>query len=90
MKRIRLVLAVAVAMAMIVAASSVALAAHQHNLSTPGTCVEDIARGQTDKTAEEPGGHQFHSNVHKGTPGESAFDQQDKVAVGTVSQVPCT
>lgn len=52
-----------------------ALADHDHNLITPGTTVVDIADGQTEKCADEPGGHQFHVNVHLGRPGgrEGAF-----------------
>lgn len=46
---------------------------HQHQLVTPGTCVENIARGQTAKTENEPGGHKFHDNVHRGTPGNEVF-----------------
>lgn len=49
-----------------------ALADHDHNLITPGTTVVDIADGQTEKCATDPGGHKFHANVHKGTP-EIAF-----------------
>ncbi len=28
-----------------------------------------IAHGQTSKSADEPGGHKFHDNVHTGEPG---------------------
>ena len=52
-----------------------ALADHGHNLITPGTTVEDIANGQTGKSASDPGGHKFHVNVHLGTPGRFAFEQ---------------
>ncbi len=49
-----------------------AAAGHDHYLTTPGTCVEDIAYGQTSQTSGG-GAHQFHENVHKGTPGMKAF-----------------
>lgn len=49
--------------------TSPAAANHAHYLDTPGTCVEDIAHGQTSKTEGEGGGHMFHLNVHKGKPG---------------------
>lgn len=41
-----------------------ALADHDHNLITPGTTVVDIADGQTEKCATDPGGHKFHANGH--------------------------
>ncbi len=50
-----------------------ASASHDHYLVTPGTCVVDIARGQTEKGPGEGGYHQFHENVHLGTPGMEAF-----------------
>ena len=52
-----------------------ALADHDHNLITPGKTVVDIANGQTEKCATDPGGHKFHANVHLGTPGTFAFAQ---------------
>jgi hypothetical protein len=51
-----------------------ASASHDHDIVTPGTCVEDVARGQTAKDAGEGGYHKFHENVHLGTPGSKAFD----------------
>jgi hypothetical protein len=51
-----------------------ASASHEHWLQTPGTCVEDIARGQTGKEAGAGGYHRFHENVHLGQPGAAAFD----------------
>ncbi|MDQ3328259.1 MAG: hypothetical protein M3506_07030 [Chloroflexota bacterium] len=48
-----------------------ASAAHDHYLVTPGTCVPDIARGQTAISDATRGGyHQFHDRVHFGVPGE--------------------
>jgi len=52
-----------------------ALADHDHNLITPGTTVVDIANGQTEKCATDPGGHKFHVNVHIGVPGTIGFAQ---------------
>ncbi len=50
-----------------------ASAGHGHYLDTPGTCVEDMARGQTSQTSGG-GANQFHDNVHKGQPGLVAFN----------------
>lgn len=70
-----------------------AFACHEHQLTTPGTVVDDIARGQTSKEEGEGGYHQFHVHVHKGVPGdnteglgvfdpgEGAFDQGGQVVV---------
>ncbi|MDP9383586.1 MAG: hypothetical protein M3Q29_26280 [Chloroflexota bacterium] len=60
-----------VALSLVVAAP--ASASHEHYLVTPGTCVADIASGQTRKGAGDGGYHQFHENVHLGTPGMEAF-----------------
>lgn len=46
-----------------------ALACHEHQLVTPGTVVDNIARGQTSKSEGEGGFHKWHSNVHTGVPG---------------------
>ncbi len=48
-------------------------ASHEHYIDTPGTCVDDVASGQTAKAAGEGGYHRFHDNVHKGQPGNEAF-----------------
>lgn len=69
---IAMVFAGALAMPM---SAGIALADHDHNLITPGTTVVDIADGQTEKCATDPGGHTFHANVHTGRPGGSAFAQ---------------
>lgn len=51
-----------------------AAADHAHFIYQPGngnhaaTC-RYIAAGQTDKAADEPGGHAFHEHVHTGQPG---------------------
>lgn len=47
--------------------TGVASATHDHFLVTPGTCVENIARGQTAipyVEGENDGGHKFHFKVH--------------------------
>ena len=46
-----------------------ALACHEHQLITPGTTVENIARGQTSKALGEGGYHKLHTLVHTGVPG---------------------
>ena len=66
-------LGLALATSAMLATATPALADHEHWLETPGTCVEDIAAGQTSKLATDPGGHKFHENVHTGTPGTFAF-----------------
>ena len=81
MRRTVLLFTVAAVMAAMLAISSPAFAEHDHYLvTTRGTCVEDIARGQTAISDEDHGGyHRFHENVHRGTsedpamPGEFAF-----------------
>ena len=78
MRRIILVLTVAAVMAATLVVSAVpAFANHEHYLETPGTCVEDVASGQTDKGSGEGGYHQFHDNVHKGQPGLEAFENEN-------------
>ena len=56
------------ALVMTAALAGPAVAAHKHYLQTPGTCVVDIASGQTSQAAGG-GYHQFHENVHIGTAG---------------------
>ncbi len=75
MRRIVLVVVVAAIMATSIAFSAPAFASHQHYLLTPGTCVEDVASGQTAKGPDEGGYHKFHENVHKGQPGMVAFEK---------------
>jgi len=57
-----------------------ALACHEHQLVTPGTTVENIARGQTSKALGEGGYHAWHSNVHTAVPGSKIGN--DKGAAG--------
>jgi len=80
-------LAIGLAAAMFVVTSTPASASHDHWLQTPGTCVEDIARGQTAKSESDGGYHRFHENVHLGQPGESAFGN-GPVGVGRGATCP--
>ncbi len=96
MRRIILLVTVSLVMAAMMALAGPAFADHAHNLITPGTTVEDIGSGQTEKGCGEPGYHKFHENVHKGTsgdpatPGEFAFAQGGQVSVvKTESATPC-
>jgi hypothetical protein len=78
MRRIILDLTVAAVMAATLVVSAVpAFANHEHYLETPGTCVEDVASGQTAKGPGEGGYHKFHDNVHKGHPGLEAFENKN-------------
>ncbi len=78
----RTIIAAAIASVLVASGSATALASHDHYLVTPGTCVADIARGQTAKGADEGGYHQYHENVHLGTPGTEAFaNSNNPVAV---------
>lgn len=63
--------------ALSIVAAEPASASHEHYLFTPGTCVGDMARGQTRKGPDEGGYHKFHENVHKGQPGTEAFNNAD-------------
>ncbi len=58
-----------------------ASASHDHYLVTPGTCVADIASGQTEQGMGEGGYHQYHENVHLGTPGLQAFANESNPVV---------
>lgn len=70
----RLITATAIAGTLALSMShATAFADHDHDLVTPGTVVVDIGNGQTEKCADDPGGHKFHVNVHTGTPGSFAF-----------------
>ena len=88
MRRMLLLVTVAATMAATMALAGPAFAAHEHYLVTLGTCVGDIASGQTSQTSGG-GYHKFHENVHKGpsgdpaTPGEFAFqNESNPVSVG--------
>ncbi len=67
----------AAVIAAMMALAGPAFASHEHYLVTPGTCVEDIASGQTEKGPDEGGYHKFHENVHLGTPGMMAFENEN-------------
>lgn len=66
--------ALLIAVAVPALGSGSALACHEHALNTPGHTVDNIARGQTSKEEGQGGYHQFHTNVHKGVPGTTAFE----------------
>ncbi len=61
----RCLAALAITSATALALEEAVLAAHSHNLDTPGTTVEDVARGQTSKSSGAAC-HKFHENVHLG------------------------
>jgi len=65
-------------------AALAAYADHQHFVSTPETCVDDIASGQTSKGLGEPGWyHKFHEKVNLETLGEASFaNETNPVSVG--------
>jgi hypothetical protein len=81
-------LTVAAVAVLTLSSSIVAVADHTHWLLTPGTCVLDIASGQTSQS-EGGGYHRFHRNVHIGTPGTFAFAQSNNpVSVGRNGACP--
>jgi hypothetical protein len=85
---IRTLITVAAVAVLTLSSGIVALADHTHWLLTPGTCVLDIASGQTSQS-EGGGYHRFHVNVHIGTPGASAFAQPNNpVSVGRNGACP--
>lgn len=85
----RLIFASLLASVATLGTAGIAAADHAHDLVTPGTTVHDIAAGQTQKCATEPGGHQFHVNVHTGVPGTFAFSQGGQVAVMKIENATC-
>jgi hypothetical protein len=90
MRRIILLVTVAAVIAAMMALAGPAFADHDHNLTTPGTTVEDVADGQTEKCASEPGGHKFHENVHVGQPGDEAFaNENNPVSVDKTEDATC-
>jgi hypothetical protein len=90
MRRLMLLVVVALVMATMMALAGPAFADHAHNLITPGTTVEDVGSGQTEKGCGEPGYHKFHENVHIGTPGTFAFPKSGNVSVvKTENATPC-
>ncbi len=88
---VTMALVMAAMMALASPAFAPAFADHAHNLITPGTTVENIGSGQTEKGCGEPGYHKFHENVHIGTPGTHAFPQSGNLSVvKTENATPCT
>jgi hypothetical protein len=81
LRLIRLALVIGLLLALALAAGPAA-AGHQHWLQTPGTCVEDIASGQTRISDPDHGGyHRFHNNVHIGQPGAAFENPKNPVAI---------
>lgn len=89
MRRIVLLFTVAAVMAAMLALAGPALADHAHYLATPGTTVEDIGRGQTEKCSTGPGGHKFHENVHVGQPGQAFDNPKNPVSAGKSENATC-
>jgi hypothetical protein len=85
----RLILASLLASVAALGTAGIAAADHAHDLVTPGTTVHDIGAGQTQKCATDPGGHQFHVNVHTGVPGTFAFAQGGQVTVMKTENATC-
>lgn len=84
---------VSLALAGVLAASTtgLALAGHPHTLHTPGTTVEDIARGNTWRCTDHPAGHAFHDHVHIdvfGKPPGSGRAATDMVSISAGTN-PC-
>lgn len=84
--------AAAVAVAVGLAAAPAA-ATHPHRLDTPGTCVDRNGAGfgtgqDHDDNTADPGDTTFHERIHKGTPGQFAFER-DGNPVG-VHGGPCS
>ena len=79
---IALIVAVLAVMVVSLTFSGPAFASHEHYLVTPGTCIENIASGQTEKDPGEGGYHKFHENVHLSIAGTVAFaSENNPVAV---------
>ena len=72
---------------LLVAMAVPASAGHMHWLQTPGTCVTNIASGQTAQT-DGGGFHQFHNNVHIGTAG-TALASTGNIAIGKSATGAC-
>ena len=89
MRRITLLVVVAAVLAATMAWAGPAFANHDHNLTTPGTTVVDIANGQTEKCASEPGGHKFHLNVHVGQAGAAFANPNNPVSVDKTENATC-
>lgn len=85
----RLTVGIATGMLMLGLSAAPAAADHAHFIyqpaqgNHPATC-RYIAAGQTQKAADEPGGHAFHERVHTGRPGSddrgTDFDKETNAA----------
>ena len=89
MKRSVLLFTVAAVVAAMMALAGPAFADHAHYLATPGTTVEDIGGGQTEKCSTDPGGHKFHENMHTGEPAEAFANPSNPVSVGKSENATC-
>ena len=89
MRRIILMVTLAAVIAAMMALAGPAFANHDHNLETPGTTVVDIANGQTEKCASEPGGHKFHENVHVGKAGAAFANPNNPVSIYKTEDATC-
>ena len=89
MRRLMVLVVVAAVMATMVALAGPASANHDHNLTTPGTTVVDIANDQTEKCASDPGGHKFHENVHVGQAGDAFANPNNPVSVAKTEDATC-
>ena len=89
MRRTILLGTVALVVAAMMALAGPAFADHDHNLTTPGTTVVDIANGQTEKCAGDPGGHKWHENVHIGQAGSAFANPNNPVSVDKTETATC-
>ncbi len=89
MRRTILLGTLALVVAAMMALAGPAFANHDHNLTTPGTTVVDIANGQTEKCASDPGGHKWHENVHIGQAGAAFTNPNNPVSVDKTETATC-
>ncbi len=87
MRAVTRLVVVALAALMVLVMWAPAFAGHKHYLQTPGTCVVDIASGQTSQS-DGGGFHRFHANVHTGTAG-TALTETGQVTVGKSATGQC-
>jgi len=85
----RITMAAVLAVLTSLATAGLVAADHSHDLITPGTTVVDIGSGQTSKCGTDPGGHQFHWNVHLDVPGTFAFAQGGQISVVKTENATC-
>ena len=79
--------AVIISLLLTMALAGPAVAGHKHWLQTPGTCVTDVASGQTSQV-DGGGFHQFHNNVHIGTAG-AALAATGNITIGKSDTGAC-